>query len=48
MQGSRGEVTYKGHVERSRAGGMRVARSDLHFTNGWGYNGADSNVGVSW
>ena len=48
MQGSRDEVTCRGHGVRSRAGGMQVVRSDLHFTNGWSYNSGDLNVGVSW
>ena len=31
VEGSRGEVICKGHVKRSCAGGMRVARGDLHL-----------------
>ena len=44
MQGSRGDATWKGLHAR----GMRIAWSDLHFTNGWSYNSADLNVGVGW
>ena len=31
MQGSRGEVTCRGDEVRSRAGGMQIARNDLHL-----------------
>ena len=34
VQGSRGEIKCKGYVDRSRAGGMQVARGDLHSRMG--------------
>ena len=42
VQGSWGEVTCKGHVQRLSAGDMQFARSDLHLQMGGGFNSTNS------